>query len=82
MGIICCLYSTACLPEFLLGVIDSGNSELNIILGEGAGAETGEPTKASSKVPAAGGASGDGYGGGGAATELMCFSPWSFLPVD
>lgn len=41
MGIICCLYSSACLPEFLLGVIDFGNSELNVVLGEGAGAEAG-----------------------------------------
>lgn len=50
MGIICCLYSSACLPEFLLGVIDFGNSELNAAFGERAGAEAGVPPEAPSEV--------------------------------
>lgn len=82
MGIICCLYSSACLLEFLLGVIDFGNSELNAVLRASAGAEAeGCPPEASSKVLAASGTAGGGYGGGGAVTELMYFLPLSFLPL-
>lgn len=42
MGITCHFYSSVCLPEFFLGVIDLGNSELlNIVLEERTGAEAG-----------------------------------------
>lgn len=46
MRITCHFYSSVCLPVFLLGVIDLGNSGLlNIVLGESAGAEAGLPVK-------------------------------------
>lgn len=42
MGITCHFYSSVCLLEFFLGVIDLGNSELlNIVLEEHTGAEAG-----------------------------------------
>lgn len=40
MGITCHFYSSVCLTEFFLGVIDLGNSELpNIVLEEHTGTE-------------------------------------------
>lgn len=42
VGITCHFYSSVCLPEFFLGVIDLGNSVLpNIVLGKSAAIEAG-----------------------------------------
>ena len=78
MGIICCLYSSACLLKFLLGVIDFGNSEvLNIILGEGAGVGQGD---AHEGVGGQRRAAGDGYDGGGAETTDNAVLAFEFVP--
>lgn len=64
MGIICCLYANACLPEFHLGVIDFGNSKLlNVVLGDGAGAEAGGRPQRHFQRPPWPAAPGDGGGG-------------------
>lgn len=80
MGIICCLYSNACLPEFLLGVIDLGNSELlNVVLGE-AGAEAGGCPRRHFHRRWWPVAAGDGDAGGGAVPAENVFPTFESAP--